>query len=389
MPKKTLQQWLNKSQFREILNAEQKLSELGISLSTGEYDLSDLKKLCRWYDVLEANRGSLEDFSGTVQQITFGNNYAIIIHGEGGFNIKLVFCKRDFEGLEKFVISSSNYEEHNLNSAKNEVLKIEEKLSGKHPILYNEPAVLITSYSDDYSDENFPSVFKNREVERTEVNFYSAKNNPNAYFKPLDIVKIFQDRRKQQAWKGGQSSYMVHAGVYLGGKVKKICHTRYDENSKNGVIKLENWNNFFILPNADKIIRYRPIVTFKRPEKIVEHIAKCVEGRYFDAEFGGFGGFNIWTNNCEHFANRCVYGLNFSELEESRKKPSKRLCKLNSEEIKKCLRDNEDKLGSLIVTEQQNKVNDEISQIIKNNSRDIILMETKVETRPTPNYRLN
>jgi len=47
MPKKTLQQWLNKSQFREILNAEQKLSELGISLSTGEYDLSDLKKLCR------------------------------------------------------------------------------------------------------------------------------------------------------------------------------------------------------------------------------------------------------------------------------------------------------------------------------------------------------
>jgi len=110
-----------------------------------------------------------------------------------------VFCKRDFEGLEKFVISSSNYEEHNLNSAKNEVLKIEEKLSGKHPILYNEPAVLITSYSDDYSDENFPSVFKNREVERTEVNFYSAKNNPNAYFKPLDIVKIFQDRRKQQA----------------------------------------------------------------------------------------------------------------------------------------------------------------------------------------------
>jgi hypothetical protein len=66
------------------------------------------------------------------------------------------------------------------------------------------------------------------------------------------------------------------------------------------------------------MIIHRPKDVFKKSDIIVEHIAKCIEGKneYFDK----FGKIKIKTekndkaNNCEHFVNRCVLGLDFSEL---------------------------------------------------------------------------
>jgi len=66
------------------------------------------------------------------------------------------------------------------------------------------------------------------------------------------------------------------------------------------------------------MLRYHPVIAFKKPEKIIEHIAKIFEGK--DRYFGVKGDFElsgtqvIQANNCECFVNRAVLGLNFSEL---------------------------------------------------------------------------
>jgi len=66
------------------------------------------------------------------------------------------------------------------------------------------------------------------------------------------------------------------------------------------------------------MLRYHPVVAFKRSEKIVEHIAKCVEGKdkYYilKKSFNLLGDRESQANNCECLVNRCILGLNFSEL---------------------------------------------------------------------------
>jgi len=67
------------------------------------------------------------------------------------------------------------------------------------------------------------------------------------------------------------------------------------------------------------IIIHRPKNAFKNPDTIIKHIAKCVEGK--DEYFREFGEIKIKiekkgdkANDCGHFTNRCVLGLDFSEL---------------------------------------------------------------------------
>jgi hypothetical protein len=171
---------------------------------------------------------------------------------------------------------------------------------------------LTIRYDDNYYSSNFPSYYKDGEVKRIEVPFYSAKSNPDAYFKPLDIVKVFEN-----LYRTGPAPYMVHGCLYLVGN-KMVAH------ALGSGVKIESWDEFFrVLGSADKMLRYHPIVAFKRPEKIIEHIAKCIEGsdRYFGikGKFSVSGRDEIRANNCECFVNRTVLGLNFSELVDRRK----------------------------------------------------------------------
>jgi hypothetical protein len=78
------------------------------------------------------------------------------------------------------------------------------------------------------------------------------------------------------------------------------------------------------------MILYHPVVPFKDPKKIIEHVAKCVEGtkRYFSSvaknNFRLFNSSNKGqSNNCENFSNGCVLGLNYSELAERRQNKEK------------------------------------------------------------------
>jgi hypothetical protein len=48
--------------------------------------------------------------------------------------------------------------------------------------------------------------------------------------------------------------------------------------------------------------RYHPLVAYKHSDEIIEHIAKVMGGN-----------FHISKNNCESFANKCVYNWDISE----------------------------------------------------------------------------
>src|SRR5437764_5984432 len=138
------------------------------------------------------------------------------------------------EIIQKFGVtgySASGYR-YDLDKAENRAREIERVLKGDNPILFVEPSDLTISYEDNYYSSNFPSYYDNGEVKRIEVPFSSAKSNPDAYFKPLDVVKIFIDDPKKRN-EGKKAPYMVHGCVYLGNR--KVAHAL-----ANNVVKVDN-----------------------------------------------------------------------------------------------------------------------------------------------------
>src|SRR5437764_9534917 len=132
------------------------------------------------------------------------------------------------EILEKFKLTDGLFGVSNLFPSK--VYEMERKLKGESPILYKEPSGIEVSYDDNYSSSNFPSYYsKDGEVKRIEVPFSSAKSNPDAYLKPLDIVKIFTYKESRT----GTAPYMVHGCVYLGNR--KVAHAL-----GSGIVKVDS-----------------------------------------------------------------------------------------------------------------------------------------------------
>src|SRR5438045_3265597 len=102
-----------------------------------------------------------------------------------------------------------------------------------------------------------------------------------------------------------------HVAVYLGyGRVVHIGFSKFAKADKiAGEKKLlgaraDHWQDF--LHDADKLIRYHPVVPFKRPEMIQEQITKAILAEY------GIEEYNFLGNNCEHFATLVVCGVPFS-----------------------------------------------------------------------------
>lgn len=55
-----------------------------------------------------------------------------------------------------------------------------------------------------------------------------------------------------------------------------------------------------------KIVRYHPVIPFKNPRRTAEQIAWAVDTRFREDQY------NLRNRNCEHFANMCIYGINYS-----------------------------------------------------------------------------
>lgn len=244
--------------------------------SNFEYYLGDLRKLYHWDGILERNKSKI-NIPKTIQEMTFfsahwNNNLITVVNGDGNYGVWLIVYEMPSQQMEeiiqKFGITGYSGYQYDLDRAKNRAWEIVGQAKGDNPILFTEPSALNINYKDNYYSINFPSYYKDGEVKRIEVPFYSAKNNPDAYFKPLDIVKIFEDR---SSYRTGTAPYMVHSCVYLGNR--KMAHVL-----SGNVVEVKSWDEFS-LGGADKMIRYHPVVVFKRPEKIVEHIAKIIEGK--------------------------------------------------------------------------------------------------------------
>jgi hypothetical protein len=103
------------------------------------------------------------------------------------------------------------------------------------------------------------------------------------------------------------------------------------------------------------------------------------------------GNFSIGGNNCENFANRCVLGLNFSELADIRNKKISRSFDLDSE-----LRDTNNQLGGLSAyptitignIESYVKRGNE-NRVARKVDREGIEMQNCIEVQPKASYRLN
>lgn len=125
-------------------------------------------------------------------------------------------------------------------------------------------------------------------------------NNPDDYLKPLDIVKIDKSILLNKYF---------HFGIYLGNK--QICHFT-DPYSKNkdtrdtNRIVITDWNRFLDGGGFD-LIRIHPLIPFKHYQKIAKNIAWDESNRY------GEGGYCLANNNCEHYTNSSIFGLNWSE----------------------------------------------------------------------------
>ena len=403
MPKKSLQDWYNSNDITYSQKEIIKKFEVGDYYP--ECERRDFLKIYYWNDILERNIDKLTSNHNDdlVYQMNFfstwwNNNLILFIEGkENNYWVKLIVYEMPYKKngetkiYEVFKIFFCEWIcPGTLYEAGQKAKSIERDLRSDNPIL-GVSETLHVSYYDDYNSWVFPifygSTYKSENVGRSELRgseFYAAKNKPDDYFKPLDIAMVFDGK-----W--------VHACICLGWDKNKneykICHAR-----SGNRVKIESWESFLelIAPIQNRIFRYHPVIAFKRTDEIIKHIANCVEGEsmYYEKK----GVFSTLLNNCEHFVNRCVLGLNFSELEEKKaeeKYGTKRERELN---IAKHLNDTKRDLDSLVNNVPWSKVNDrnnrinEIKEYRRNSGyenfdvmRDGIKMDSCIEVQP-PKY---
>ena len=330
-----------------------KIIKFGInpsSSSNQKYPLGSLSKIYYCHDIFERNKLRVPNENQFMVFFStwWNNNCSLIINGDSNYAINLLVyempSKSIPEVLKKFYVDGGF---SNLESAKSKVKSIEITLKGENPILYKGVSRSINyhSYNENSSPSSFlfgiisflfgrrnhlSSVFPevnsitlHSDSQESELpfnysgslflnNFASSNvffdysqvfhlltpnyrnflnNDPDNLIKPLDIIKTSKEKT-------------IHTGIYLG--KEKVVH-----NLGNGV-EIIDWKNFGVrVGHPDTMTRYHPIIPFKKPEKIIEHIAKCVVNSSW--------GFDIMKNNCEHFANKCVYGVDLSEHVEMKK----------------------------------------------------------------------
>jgi hypothetical protein len=128
--------------------------------------------------------------------------------------------------------------------------------------------------------------------------------SPENYLKPLDVVWVKNKKRPFDFY---------HVGVYLG-KDKQgenwVCNFTKAEKQ---VAKYDKWKTFTEGCIDGEVIGYRPILPFKHWKLIIRQIAWTENIGYRENDY------SLFDRNCEHFANMCVYGINYSEQIEKNK----------------------------------------------------------------------
>lgn len=146
------------------------------------------------------------------------------------------------------------------------------------------------------------SYYRDEPYVRSETLPYDARNNPDKYVLPLDIIKR------------PINSSFDHYAVYIGnGWVVEL--------PGHEPVKFVTWQNFWdggssswffsssSLGSGRIKIVYHPQIPFKRKHDIIRHIAKAISHGYGSC---GCHNYNVGVNNCENFANACILGIGSS-----------------------------------------------------------------------------
>jgi len=253
---------------------------------------------------------------GTIEAIIpfqtwFNPNCFIVINKVKKYAFRLIIYEPSYKKMEDIIkiIRFPNDKPWDgyktLGKAQEKARKIQEKLNSEHPILAICPK---------------KSFYPNKVIEKKYLDIKEVKSSPDEYLKQFDIVWRKMDKTPN----------FYHAGIYLGesriahiatGIVGREEKEEISKNSTNNIFRVikgklftkkefsaysDTWANF-LGGKEGKIIRYHIIIPFKRPEKIKEHVLKTVVGKYAERKYDLFG------ENCEHFATMCVCSIPFSQ----------------------------------------------------------------------------
>lgn len=169
--------------------------------------------------------------------------------------------------------------------AETEASWLQEKLNGDNPILVIHPQA--------NSWTSFTNIISNPYVRID----YNASTSD---FKPLDIAWI----KKKLA---GNEYY--HVGVYLGnGKIIQLLLGGGFAGTEMGSegVKKTSWLEF-LEGRIGNIRRYSPVIPFKNYKTIIQQLIRANDDSY------GEKNYNLLNRNCEHFANKVVLNINFSQ----------------------------------------------------------------------------
>jgi hypothetical protein len=249
----------------------------------------------------------------------WNKNLTTVINGNSSYTLWLLVyepaIKSRPEILQKFEISNG-YDRYSLSSVQNKASSIRSELDGENPILAIHPNA--NSYVSFSSLITSPYVKQNAlpvgiidagPIDQSGGDVFNMDYpDSDDYLKPLDIIKVDKSTLLNRYF---------HFGIYLGNE--KICHFT-DPYSKNkdtrdtNRIVVTDWNNFLSGGGFD-LIRIHPVIPFRNYQEIAKNIAWDENNRH------GEGRYCLANNNCEHYVNSRVFGLNWSEQVAER--PSK------------------------------------------------------------------
>jgi len=190
-------------------------------------------------------------------------------------------------------------------SADAEASWLRTKLNSDNPILLIHPqANSWTSFTNILCD---PYVRKN-EIGIASSTHYGlfvvgrgwTPSNLDNHFKIGDIVWV----EKRDIFIGKK---YYHVGVVLGKDA--ICHISDPDaliSEDNMKARITSWDGF-LNKRTGELYRYHPIIPFKNYKKIIEQIVKSWHADY------GLNKYDLYNDNCEHFANAVVLGIYYSE----------------------------------------------------------------------------
>lgn len=399
-----------------IERKNQTLIKLGIDNSQ-LYSSSQLEKLLYWDEIIKRKQPKI---SGRIQNMLFfsaywNNDLLTVINGEGNYGLHLLVYEFGSESKPEILEVRWISDYFDLEQAGKKSHEVREKLTGEMPILYKYSAIQL-KYENNY---NFPEVI----VSEFNLPDSYLVNNPDKYFKPLDIVRV-------RTRVNGRD--LNHAGIYLGNG--KVCHVRanrndfqsifrdveggVDDNSysydnyylgtgdENGWLEVVDLSNFNMVigNNPHGLERLHSLIPYKNHEWVLQDMAKSLVGAkaYFSEDKRSKFKVGVYddksrdnygqSNNCQNYANLLIHGIDVSQHSERSKleknhPTAKQVKNFGNLECK--IKESHCFFNSLTQQSESETVSKLKKMINFSNHHQGNEIEAKVEVRPKESYRMN